>query len=187
MPYIEKNYRVLTDRSNTAIAGLSMGGNHALQVGIPHLNGSATSASTARASWVRFRASGRTSRCCASCRAGRRARHDTSRARRCSSGRAASADSCRLGNPERRHAGQRQPQKGAEGVLVRDRQGRWAHHDDQRLRRTLQEARVQPRHERDARRPHLDQLARLPQRVRADVVSVVVRAHDWSCRTSVDC
>ena len=38
MPYVEKNYRVLTDRANTAIAGLSMGGNHALQVGIPHLN-----------------------------------------------------------------------------------------------------------------------------------------------------
>ena len=38
MPYVEKNYRALTDRNNTAIAGLSMGGNHALQVGIPHLN-----------------------------------------------------------------------------------------------------------------------------------------------------
>jgi enterochelin esterase-like enzyme len=38
MPYVEKNYRVQTDRANTAIAGLSMGGNHALQVGIPHLN-----------------------------------------------------------------------------------------------------------------------------------------------------
>jgi enterochelin esterase-like enzyme len=38
MPHVEKNYRVLTDRANTAIAGLSMGGNHALQVGIPHLN-----------------------------------------------------------------------------------------------------------------------------------------------------
>ena len=37
MPYIEKNYRVHTDRANTAIAGLSMGGNHALQVGIPNL------------------------------------------------------------------------------------------------------------------------------------------------------
>ncbi len=31
MPYVEKNYRVLTDRANTAIAGLSMGGNHTLQ------------------------------------------------------------------------------------------------------------------------------------------------------------
>ena len=38
MPYVEKNYRVQTDRANTAIAGLSMGGNHALQVGIPNLN-----------------------------------------------------------------------------------------------------------------------------------------------------
>jgi enterochelin esterase-like enzyme len=38
MPFVEKNYRVLTGRANTAIAGLSMGGNHALQVGIPHLD-----------------------------------------------------------------------------------------------------------------------------------------------------
>lgn len=38
MPFVEKGYRVLTDRSKTAIAGLSMGGNHALQVGIPHLD-----------------------------------------------------------------------------------------------------------------------------------------------------
>lgn len=38
MPYVEKNYRVQTDRNKTAIAGLSMGGNHALQVAIPHLD-----------------------------------------------------------------------------------------------------------------------------------------------------
>ena len=38
MPYVEKNYRVRTDRNNTAIAGLSMGGNHTLHVGIPHLD-----------------------------------------------------------------------------------------------------------------------------------------------------
>ena len=38
MPYVEKNYRVQNGRANTAIAGLSMGGNHALQVGIPHLD-----------------------------------------------------------------------------------------------------------------------------------------------------
>lgn len=36
-PYVEKRYRVLTGRANTAIAGLSMGGNHALQVAIPRL------------------------------------------------------------------------------------------------------------------------------------------------------
>jgi enterochelin esterase family protein len=37
-PYVEKNYRVLTDRAHTAIAGLSMGGNHTLQIAIPHLD-----------------------------------------------------------------------------------------------------------------------------------------------------
>jgi len=37
-PYVEKNYRVLTGRGNTAIAGLSMGGNHTLHVAIPHLD-----------------------------------------------------------------------------------------------------------------------------------------------------
>ena len=38
VPYIEKHYRVLTDRNSTAIAGLSMGGNHTLQVAFPHLD-----------------------------------------------------------------------------------------------------------------------------------------------------
>ena len=38
MPYIEKNYRVLTDRQNRAIAGLSMGGNQTLNIAIPHLD-----------------------------------------------------------------------------------------------------------------------------------------------------
>jgi enterochelin esterase family protein len=37
MPYVEKNYRVLKDRANTAIAGLSMGGGHSLHVAIPRL------------------------------------------------------------------------------------------------------------------------------------------------------
>jgi len=37
-PYIEKHYRVLTDRANTAIAGLSMGGNHTLHIAFPHLD-----------------------------------------------------------------------------------------------------------------------------------------------------
>jgi enterochelin esterase-like enzyme len=37
MPYIEKNYRVLTERQNRAIAGLSMGGNQTLNIAIPHL------------------------------------------------------------------------------------------------------------------------------------------------------
>jgi enterochelin esterase family protein len=37
MPYIEKNYRALTDRQSRAIAGLSMGGNQTLNIAIPHL------------------------------------------------------------------------------------------------------------------------------------------------------
>ncbi len=37
MPYAEKNYRVLPDRSNRAIAGLSMGGGQTLNIAIPNL------------------------------------------------------------------------------------------------------------------------------------------------------
>ena len=37
MPYVEKHYRVLSDRPNTAIAGLSMGGLQTLEVAIPRL------------------------------------------------------------------------------------------------------------------------------------------------------
>lgn len=36
-PYIEKNYRVLTDRPNRAIAGLSMGGAQTLSIALPNL------------------------------------------------------------------------------------------------------------------------------------------------------
>ena len=38
MPQMEKRYRVLTDRQNRAMAGLSMGGAHTLNIGIPHLD-----------------------------------------------------------------------------------------------------------------------------------------------------
>ncbi len=37
MPYIEKTYRVKTDRNSRAMAGLSMGGGQTLNIGIPHL------------------------------------------------------------------------------------------------------------------------------------------------------
>ncbi len=37
LPYIEKNYRVHTDRRNRAIAGLSMGGAHTLSIAFPQL------------------------------------------------------------------------------------------------------------------------------------------------------
>ncbi len=38
MPYVEKNYRVLTDRPHTAIAGLSMGGGQSLNISMSHLD-----------------------------------------------------------------------------------------------------------------------------------------------------
>ena len=38
MPYVEKNYRVYTDRAHRAIAGLSMGGGQTLTIGIPNLD-----------------------------------------------------------------------------------------------------------------------------------------------------
>lgn len=37
MPYVERNYRIYTDRSHRAIAGLSMGGGQTLNIAIPHL------------------------------------------------------------------------------------------------------------------------------------------------------
>jgi enterochelin esterase family protein len=38
MPYVEKNYRVLTDRQSRAIAGLSMGGYQTLNIAVPRLD-----------------------------------------------------------------------------------------------------------------------------------------------------
>ena len=37
MPYVEKNYRVVSDREHRAIAGLSMGGSQTLNIGVPNL------------------------------------------------------------------------------------------------------------------------------------------------------
>jgi enterochelin esterase-like enzyme len=37
MPFVEKNFRVRTDRSSRAIAGLSMGGGQTLNIALPHL------------------------------------------------------------------------------------------------------------------------------------------------------
>ena len=38
MPYAEKHYRVYADREHRAMAGLSMGGGHTLNIGIPNLD-----------------------------------------------------------------------------------------------------------------------------------------------------
>ncbi|HEU4996491.1 MAG TPA: alpha/beta hydrolase-fold protein [Gemmatimonadaceae bacterium] len=38
MPFVERNYRIIPDRANRAIAGLSMGGWHTLRIGLPNLD-----------------------------------------------------------------------------------------------------------------------------------------------------
>ena len=38
LPFVEKNYRVRTERASRAIAGLSMGGGHTLNIAIPNLD-----------------------------------------------------------------------------------------------------------------------------------------------------
>ncbi|MBI2686292.1 MAG: esterase [Acidobacteria bacterium] len=38
MPYVDKHYRVMNGRAHRAIAGLSMGGNQTLSIGIPHMD-----------------------------------------------------------------------------------------------------------------------------------------------------
>lgn len=38
MPFVEKNYRAINDRSSRAVAGLSMGGAHTLNIAIPNLD-----------------------------------------------------------------------------------------------------------------------------------------------------
>lgn len=37
IPFVEKNFRVKTDRESRALAGLSMGGIQTLNTGLPHL------------------------------------------------------------------------------------------------------------------------------------------------------
>ena len=174
MPYVEKNYRVLTDRNNTAIAGLSMGGNHALQVGIPHLNRFGYIGVYSSGLLGAFPGLGGGRRGAA--RPQRQVRQRPQQPRtgsgRGRARRATGADGRGLGKRERRHPRQRESQEGAEGVLVRHRQGRLPAHDDQRDGRSLQEARLQPGLQGNGGRPHVGQLARLPQRVRADAVSV---------------
>ena len=185
MPYVEKNYRVLTDRDNTAIAGLSMGGNHALQVGIPHLN---------RFAYIGVYSSGLLG-AFPGLGGGRRGAAPPAAA---TARRAAAAPGCAAAPAAAAPAAPPAPtaadwerntpptldnaslKKGLKLFWFATGKEDWPDHDDQRHRRALQEARLQPGHEGDGRRPHLDQLARLPERVRADAVSVEsVVPHEW--------
>ena len=58
MPHVEKHYRVLTDRANTAIAGLSMGGARPCRWPSLVWSGLRSSVSSVQGCWAHFRARG---------------------------------------------------------------------------------------------------------------------------------
>ena len=95
VPYIEQHYRVATERDNTAIAGLSMGGGQTLDIAMAHPEGSATSACSAPGSSASSRVGGA-----------------AAPPRRMVEGVE------RLGEAQRRGAGRREGEEGAEAVLV---------------------------------------------------------------------
>ena len=174
-PYVEKTYRVLADRAHTAIAGLSMGGNHTLQVAIPNLD---------KFGYIGVYSSGlpgagrRPSRRATECRGPCRDGSGRSRSRRGGAStrgtsRSSGADGRRLGKGQRGDVEQRGVEEGAQGLLVRDRQGGFPPHHDERDGRLVQEARLRAGVQGISRRSHLDQLARLLERIRADAVSVI--------------
>ncbi len=173
MPYVEKNYRVLTDRNNTAIAGLSMGGNQALQVGVPNLE---------RFGYIGVYSSGLLG--AFPQLGGRRGAPPAPAAPAAAPPAAAPAAApAAPAAPQAPTAAEWEKEHAAtldNAALKKGLKVFWfaTGKDDfllsttQRDRRALQEARLQPGDEGIVRRPHVDQLARLPERVRADAVPV---------------
>ncbi len=106
VPYVEKNYRVLTDRQSRAIAGLSMGGNQTLNIAIPQLE---------QFGYIGVFSSGIPRRAGAAVQTPRAVRRS-------------------VGEAEPRGARQRCRQGGPLAPVVQHRQGRWSDHDDERAR-----------------------------------------------------
>ena len=178
---------MLTDRDNTAIAGLSMGGNQTLQVGIPHLDqfgyigvyssgllgafpglgggrrGAAPPAAPSAAAPAAAPAA-------AAPPPPRRLRHG--------------ADRRGLGKGKRRDARQRELKKGLKVFWFATGK------DDFLLTTTNATVELFKKHgfnagvQGNGRRPHVDQLARLPERVRADAVPVIADTRSRPCRTA---
>ena len=157
LPYMEKNYRVIAERNSRAMAGLSMGGNRTLQIAMPPLD---------KFAYVGGFSSGLLG-------GGRGA------APAAAAGAAPTAPPPTVWRGVRRtlrhHARRRGVTQGPQGLLVRDRQGRRLDHDDAIDGRVVRERGFSPV-SRNGRRPHVAQLARLPDRVRADDVPVVKTA-----------
>ena len=157
VPYVEKNYRVITDAPTRAIAGLSMGGNQTLYVAVPHLD---------KFAYIGVFSSGLLG--------GDAAPRPRPR------GAAPAAPPPPFGAAFEERYGTRcsttpRSTQGPEGLLVRDRQGRRPDHDDASRRSSCSRSTASRRSSRKPRRPHVAQLARLPHRVRADAVSVEPR------------
>ena len=147
LPFVEKNYRVRTDRASRAIAGLSMGGGQTLNIAIPNLD---------KFAYIGVYSAG------ISGGGGGRGAAGSSAAPAAPYGEAwekqhlAALDNASL-------------KKGVKllwfGIGKEDAGSRIARH-----RRPAEEARVQPGLPRKRRRPHLAELARLPGHLRAAIL-----------------
>ena len=152
LPYVEKNYRVQTDRASRAIAGLSMGGNHTLLIGVPHLDKfayigvySSASARGRPRPWTRAREPPP-------------APAPAPPAPSYEQANAAVLDNASL-------------KKGLKLFWFSTGKDDSLICQDRRDRGDAQEARVQSDLQGEHRRPHVDQLAQLPERVHAAAVS----------------
>ena len=145
MPYIEKHYRVYADKQHRAIAGLSMGGGQSLNIAIANLD---KFGYLGVFSAGIFGIAGR----------GRPGGPPLRRRRRSKSG--------------IKRARQRRTEERSEACLVRNRQRRSPFRNVAPHGRVAQEARLQRRVPREFRRPHMDQLAQLPQRIRPAIVPI---------------
>ena len=159
MPYVEKNYRVLTGRNDRAIAGLSMGGSQTMNVAFLNL---------AKFAYIGVFSSG------ASLGGGRggaaargRTRRGASPPPRSRGGRPAGLGDHPQGRPRQPGSEERRQahlaQHGSRRRADRQYAGHRGHAQEARLRAGLQG---------EPRSAHLDQLAQLPDRVRAAVVPV---------------
>jgi hypothetical protein len=137
MPYAETHYRVLTDRAHRAIAGLSMGGQQTLNVAFLHLE---------KFAYIGVFSSGAT--------LGWRPRR-----------RRSGAESIR--NHASRQSRQSQSEEGDKARVAEHGRERLPAAEHQEHRRVIAETWIRPGLQGKSGRPHLDQLAELPQRVPA--------------------
>ena len=144
LPYVEKNYRVLTDRQSRAIAGLSMGGNQTLNIAIPHLE---------KFAYIGVFSSG-----------------IISGARGAAPADATDAVRRGVGKTEPRRAGQRRHQTRPQPPVVQHRERGLPDRHDAEHGGAPEETRLQAGVHREPGRAHLAQLARLPVGLRAAAV-----------------